>query len=559
MSLENRSNKYKSIILNKRQLCDLELIINGGFKPLNGFMNKNDYESCVSNMRLSNGKLWSIPITLSINEKQRDELKHCDYVVLKHDTGLPLAIMKIDNIYKPDIEKECKLVYGGYDDNHPYVKILMNYHNEGYIYNIGGDIIESKLPPHYDFQEHRLTPQETKKYFKENGWNKIIGFQTRNPMHRSHYELTQYALRCAGENSKILIHPVVGMTQECDINYHTRVRCYKKLMNYYEKDSALLSLLPLSMRMAGPREAVWHAQIRKNYGCTHFVVGRDHAGPSYKRKDGKDFYGPYEAQQLLMKYVKEIDIIPIISKMIVYTVKKDETNELLGEYKPIDEVEKDYRIMKISGTQQREMLRKGEKIPDWFTFPLVAQELERSFKSNKEKGLSLYFVGLSGSGKSTIANFVIAKLKELSNKEITYLDGDIVRLHLSKGLGFTPEDRSINVRRIGYVSSEITKHGGITIAANIAPFENDRKYNRELISQYGNYVEIYVNTNLDECEKRDVKGLYKLARQGIVKEFTGITSPFEEPIKPELILDGSKSINENVNKVVDYLRENNYI
>ena len=329
------------------------------------------------------------------------------------------------------------------------------------------------MPLHYDFIEDRLTPYETKEFFKKNKWNKIIGFQTRNPMHRSHYELTQYAMKQAGDNARLLIHPVVGITQDCDINYHTRVRCYQKIIDKYETNTAKLCLLPLSMRMAGPREAIWHAIIRKNYGCTHFVVGRDHAGPSYKTKDGNDFYGPYEAQDLLIKYADEIGIKVITSKMIVYAISKESGN---GIHVPIDQVDENkYDIMKISGTQQRDVLRAGGDLPEWFSFPSVVNELRADFKPLNQQGFCLYFIGLSGSGKSTLANAVNVKLKELiKGKNTTLLDGDIVRLNLSKGLGFSKEDRSINIRRIGYLCTEITKHYGIALAANIAPYEEDR-------------------------------------------------------------------------------------
>lgn len=551
--------KFKFITLSKREVCDFELIVNQGFNPLNGFMNKKDYESCVSDMRLSNGKLWAMPITLSINQKQYDELKHSDYVLLKHETGLPLGLMNIkydENIYRYDLKKECEKVYGAYDTNHPYVKILQENYDNGRVYYIGGEIEKFQLPPHYDFISYRMTPKETKDYFKENGWGKIVGFQTRNPMHRSHFELTKYALKVAGTDSRLFLNPVVGITQDCDINYHTRVKCYKELMQYYEDNEAVLGLLPLTMRMAGPREAVWHAQIRKNYGCTHFIVGRDHAGPSYKRKDGKDFYGPYDAQDLLMKHADEIGIIPIVSKMIVYALPKNEENEMNGRYIPIDEVDKNkYNVMTISGTQQRDMLRKGEKIPEWFTFSSVETELKKSYKPLNEQGFSLYFVGLSGCGKSTIANFVMAKLNELTNRKISYYDGDIVRLNLSQGLGFSEKDRSINVRRIGFVCAETVKHGGIAVAANIAPFEEDRKYNRDKISNEGHYIEIFVNTSIEECEKRDVKGLYKLARQGVIKDFTGISSRFDIPTDCDLTLDDKESIEENVDIVIKYIKD----
>tara|TARA_B100000886_G_scaffold336968_1_gene296760 strand:+ start:4039 stop:5730 length:1692 start_codon:yes stop_codon:yes gene_type:complete len=563
MSFEEKCNQYKSITLNKRQICDFELLVNGGFSPLNGFLEKKDYDSCVSKMRLLDDSLWAMPITLSINEKQRDELKHSNYVVLKHDTGLPLGLMNIsdpDSIYEYDLQKECENVYGSYDDNHPYVKILKESYESGNRFYIGGKIEEFKLPPHYDFVTDRMTPKQTKEYFRENGWSKIVGFQTRNPMHRSHYELTKYALKVAGSYGRLFLNPVVGITQDCDINYHTRVKCYKKLMQYYEKDTAMLCLLPLTMRMAGPREAVWHAQIRKNYGCTHFVVGRDHAGPSYKKKNGHDFYGPYDAQDLLMKHADEIGIVPIVSKMIVYALPHEEHDEMKGEYMPIDEVDENkHKVMKISGTQQREMLRKGEKIPDWFTFSAVEEELKKSYKPLNEQGFTLYFVGLSGCGKSTIANFVMAKLNEYTNRKMSYLDGDIVRLNLSQGLGFSEKDRSINVRRIGFCCAEITKHGGIAVAANIAPFKEDRIYNREKISSEGHYIEIFVDTSLDNCEKRDVKGLYKLARKGVIKEFTGITSRFDKPENVELVLSDKNTIEQNVNLVIDYLKNNGLI
>ena len=561
LNIEN--NSYPTITLNKRQLGDYELIVNGAFNPLNGFMNKDDYNECLENMRLKNGSLWAIPITLSITEQQKDSLQHSNYVILNHESGLPLGLMDIsysNSIYKPNLMLEFNNVYGSTDTNHPYVNILQTQFDEGYIYNIGGKIIDAKLPPHYNFTEYRLTPKETNEYFRENGWSKIVAFQTRNPMHRSHYELTQYALKVAGKHSSLFLNPVIGVTQDCDIDYTTRVKCYKELMKYYNKDNAILNLLPLTMRMAGPREAIWHAQIRKNYGCTHFVVGRDHAGPSYKKKDGTDFYGAYDAQELLLKYSDEIGIIPIISKMIVYVLPKNETNLMNGKYMPIDTVDEDNNIiMKISGTEQREMLKNGIKIPEWFTFPSIANILTETHAPLDKQGFTLYFVGLSGSGKSTIANFVMSKLGELTNRKISYLDGDIVRLNLSQGLGFSLSDRSINVRRIGFVCSEVTRHGGIAVAANIAPLEKDRKINREKIEVEGHYIEIFVNSSIENCRKRDVKGLYKLAEKGIIKEFTGISSPFEKPLNPEIVLVDEQTIEENVNIVVDYLKEKNLV
>ena len=556
MNLVEESTKYLGITLNDRQLCDLELILNGGFNPLDGFMIKNDYENCINNMRLANGEIWPIPIVLHISEEIRDKLIHLDYVTLKDQTGIPIAIMDITNknsVFKPDLETECKNVYGAYDENHPYVNILMEYSKLGLNYCCGGEIVNYQMPIHYDFIKDRLTPSETKQFFIENKWKKIIGFQTRNPMHRSHYELTKYAMNEVGDDAKLLLHPVVGITQNCDVNYHTRVRCYKKLMDYYEPNTAKLCLLPLSMRMAGPREAVWHAIIRKNYGCTHFVVGRDHAGPSYKTKEGNDFYGPYDAQELLMQHADEIGIKVITSKMIVYAISK-ETN--IGKSAPIDKVDKDkYDIMNISGTQQRDILRAGGDLPEWFSFPNVVDELREDFKPLHQHGFCLYFIGLSGCGKSTLANAVETKLKELiRGRNTTLLDADIVRLNLSKGLGFSKEDRSTNIRRIGYLCSEITKHYGIVLAANIAPYEEDRIYNRKLVTGQGaHYIEIFVDTPLEECEARDCKGLYKAARAGTIKQFTGISDPFEQPEHSDLIVNGIDPNDKNVNKVIDLL------
>jgi sulfate adenylyltransferase len=542
------------VILNKRQLCDLELLLNGGFAPLEGFMNEKDYRSCLENMTLTNGSIWTIPIVLGTEKL----VKVDDIVTLKDETGVSIASMVIDDVYIPDLLEECKYVLGSDDSNHPYHSIIMSNNGKKYI---GGKVTKIRLPAdkglrsslsvnlplHYDFMDLRYTPEQTKEYFKEKGWNTIIGFQTRNPLHRSHYELTKFALKEVGDDAKLLLHPSVGVTQDCDIDYHTRVRCYKKLVAKYPEDTVLLSLLPLSMRMAGPREAVWHALIRKNYGCTHFIVGRDHAGPSYKKKDGSPFYGPYEAHELLTRLESKIGIKIVMSPSIVY-VKE------LGEYRRENEVSKDMTVLNISGTQQRDMLSKDVEIPEWFSWKDIIEELRNEFKVLNNKGLCIYLVGLSGSGKSTIANVLIDKIKEMGvSKKITLLDADVVRLNLSKGLGFSKEDRSTNVRRIGYVASEIVNNGGIVICANIAPYEADRQANRKLISSKGRYIEVYMKTSLECCIRRDVKGLYKLALEGKVQNFTGVSDPFEEPLTADLVLDGddmNMEIGENVEKIL---------
>ena len=544
-----------SIVLNPRQQCDLEMILNDGFAPLKTFLNKQDYFSVLNNMRLSTGELWPMPIVLSADKTFIENLFKCCKstidetpleIILLNEENLPLAKIINPEFYEPDVKLECEKVFNSTDKNHPYIKETLEQKN---IYYVSGELVELNPFPHFDFRENRLTPQQTKKYFKENGWETIVGFQTRNPMHRSHYELTKYALGKAGPGAKLLLHPVVGVTQACDVNYHTRVRCYKKLLNHYEPNTTLLSLLPISMRMAGPREALWHTLIRQNYGCTHFVVGRDHAGPSYKKEDGSSFFGPFDAHELIESVEDELDIKVIKSQFIVY-VKNLET------YIPMDQVEDKEQIVHISGTKQRELLNKGLPIPDWFTFPDVLEELKKSYKCVNEQGFCLYLVGLSGSGKSTVMNAVKARLQELDSRHITTLDGDVVRQHLSKGLGFNKEDRSTNVRRIGWLASEVVKHNGIVLTANIAPYKDDRDWNREIIGK--NYIEVLVDTPLEECEKRDCKGLYKLARSGVIKEFTGISDPFEIPEKPEILVKLS-SIEKQVETIMNYLQDTGLI
>ncbi len=512
-----------TIVLDEKTLCDLECIIDGYFAPLTSFMNQEDWENVCQNLHLKNGNFFPLPVNLAVRE---DQVRLDEKVKLVDQTNYPLAELEVNEIYKPDINFECAKAYGTTDTNHPFVNYKQNHKDKVYI---SGILTKINSIRHYDFKGLRLTPKESKAHFKKLGWKTIVGFQTRNPMHRAHFELTKYALKKTGEkNAKLFLNPIVGETQSVDIDYHTRVYCYKELLKYYQNNQVLLGLLPLAMRMAGPREACLHALIRKNYGCTHFVVGRDHAGPSFKTKEGQNFYGPYDAQELLAKYATEIGIKPVISKMIVF-------NESKHTYQPIDEISKEDKVLQLSGTEVRKRLINREEIPEWFSYPQVVSILRRSIK---KRGTCYYFIGLSGSGKTTIANKL--KIKLLENDpalEITILDGDIVRQNLTKGLGFSKEDRSKNVRRIGYVASELVKHGATVLCANIAPYDDDRLANRKLIERIGGkYVEIWVDTPLEICEQRDVKGLYKLAREGKIKQFTGISDPFETPTKADIII-----------------------
>tara|TARA_B100000945_G_scaffold307361_1_gene295732 strand:+ start:568 stop:2271 length:1704 start_codon:yes stop_codon:yes gene_type:complete len=538
---------YESIYLNERQLCDLEMLMSGAFSPLKGFLGEKDYESVLEKTRLNNGVVWPIPITLDISKDLSEKINIGEKVVLRDYEGIALAILIISDKWVPDRFTEAKNIFGTVDTVHPAVDYLINH--SGPIY-LGGEILGLEFPRHYDFQDLRQTPAQIRERFYGLGWEKVIAFQTRNPMHCAHIELIN---RAAKEiDGKILVHPVVGMTKPGDVDHYTRVRCYKEVMKRFKYNTALLSLIPLAMRMGGPREALWHAIIRKNYGCTHLIIGRDHAGPGIDSK-GSPFYGPYEAQNLVKKYSKEIGVEMVPFQLLVFVKEK-------SIFLPIDEVPKSQTYLNISGTELRNKLDKGENIPDWFTYPEVANELRKSHPPKREKGFTVFFTGLSGSGKSTIANALMIKLLENGRRPVTLLDGDIVRINLSSELGFSKEHRNLNIQRIGFVASEITKNRGIAICAPIAPYSNIREQNRALISQCGGYIEIYVSTPLEVCEKRDVKGLYAKARQGIIKGFTGLDDPYEEPANPEINIDTTHiSQDEAIDNVLKYLKDEGYI
>jgi sulfate adenylyltransferase len=541
------SSKYRSWVLRDRQICDLEMILNGGFSPLNGFLNKDNYENVLNEMRLSDGRVWPMPITLDVNQEFSKLISIGDRITLKDKEGFSIAILEVEDNWEPDLLKESELVFGTKDLSHPSADYLQNHSNDVYI---GGKVELIDLPHHYDYKNLRDSPKNLKQKFKDLGWDNIVAFQTRNPLHKAHVEMTLKALKDLDAN--LLIHPVVGMTKPGDVDHYTRVRCYQHVLEKYPKNKAMLSLIPLAMRMGGPREALWHALIRKNYGCTHLIVGRDHAGPGLD-KDGNPFYGPYDAQEMLQKFEEEIGIKMVPFKFLVYLPDEN-------IYKPIDEISNDTNYKTVSGTELRDYLDKGKDIPEWFTYKDVANELQKSRPPKSKRGLTIFFTGLSGSGKSTLANGLLIKLLENGNRPVTLLDGDIVRTHLSSELGFSKEHRSLNVKRIGYVASEITKNGGIAICAPIAPYEKDRSYNRNLISKLGGYIEIHVSTSLEKCEERDVKGLYKLARKGVVKEFTGVSDPYEVPQDAELVIDSSDVDPEKlVEKIYDFIKSSSFI
>ncbi|KAI1771640.1 putative sulfate adenylyltransferase [Hypoxylon cercidicola] len=519
-----------AITLTERQLCDLELILNGGFSPLEGFMNEADYNGVVKDNRLADGVLFSMPITLDVAEETIKELglKSGVRVTLRDlRDDRSLAILTVDDIYKPDKVLEAKEVFGSDDEAHPAVKYLFRTAADFYV---GGKVEAVNRLQHYDFVDLRYTPAELRLHFDKLGWTRVVAFQTRNPMHRAHRELTVRAAR--SHHANVLIHPVVGLTKPGDIDHFTRVRVYKALLPRYPNGMAVLGLLPLAMRMGGPREAIWHAIIRKNHGATHFIVGRDHAGPG-KNSQGVDFYGPYDAQYAVEKYRDELGIEVVPFQMMTYLPDKD-------EYAPVDQIPKDTRTLNISGTELRSRLRSGRDIPEWFSYPEVVKVLRESHPPRAAQGFTVFLTGYTNSGKDQIARALQVTLNQQGGRSVSMLLGENVRHELSSELGFSREDRSTNIARIAFVSGELTRSGAAVIAAPIAPFDADRAAAKETVEKYGDFYLVHVATPLEYCEKTDKRGIYAKARAGEIKGFTGVDDPYEVPTKADLVVDCEK-------------------
>jgi len=538
------ASQLPSIQISPRFVCDLELLATGAFSPLGRFMGEEEHRRVLDEMRLSNDIIFPMPITLPV--EPGEEIKQDQDIALRDSNNNLLAVMTIEDIYEWNFEEVAEKVYGTLDLRHPLVAEM---HRWGKL-NISGRLRVLELPPHYDFQDMRLTPAQTRARLLEYGYPNVVAFQTRNPLHRVHEEMTK---RAAQEvDGVLLLHPVVGMTKPGDVDHYTRVRTYKALASeYYDEDRILLSLLPLAMRLAGPREALWHAIIRRNYGANYLIVGRDHAGPGVD-SEGKPFYGPYDAQELVAQYEDEIGVKMVPFQMLVYLPEE-------GRYEEINKVPEGVKTSSISGTQVREdYLNNGRTLPDWFTRPEVAQILAESYPPRHKQGVCVWFTGLSGAGKSTIASVLTVMLQQYG-RQVTVLDGDVVRTHLSKGLGFSKEGRDTNIRRIGYVASEIVRHGGVAVCAAVSPYRATRNDVRNMVGK-DHYVEIFVDTPLEVCEQRDVKGLYAKARSGEIKGFTGIDDPYEEPNHAEIRLDTVKySPEENARSIVDYLSESGLV
>lgn len=528
--LVEEAEDLPAIILTERQLCDLELIISGGFSPLEGFMNEKDYNGVVENLRLADGNLFSMPICLDLSQNAIHETKmEAGSRITLRDfrDDRNLAILTVDDIYKPDKAKEAKEVFGG-DEEHPAIKYLFNKAEEFYV---GGKVEAINRLNHYDYVALRYTPAELRTHFDKLGWSRVVAFQTRNPMHRAHRELTVRAARARQAN--VLIHPVVGLTKPGDIDHFTRVRVYQALLPRYPNGMAVLGLLPLAMRMGGPREAIWHAIIRKNHGTTHFIVGRDHAGPG-KNSKGVDFYGPYDAQYAVEKYRAELGIEVVPFQQMIYLPDSD-------EYKPDDEVKPGVRTLNISGTELRSRLRTGTDIPEWFSYPEVVKVLRQSHPPRYKQGFTVFLTGFQNSGKDAVARALDVTLNQQGGRSVSLLLGETVRSELSSELGFSHSDRSKNIQRIAFVAAELTKAGAAVIAAPIAPFEDSRKTARETIGQYGDFFLVHVATSLEYSEKTDKKGIYAKARRGSITGFTGVDDPYEAPSKPDLRVDLEKT------------------
>ena len=551
--LRRISRDLTSCQLSERNIYDLELLLCGAFSPLEGFLGQADFDSVCDNMRLADGTLWPLPVCLDVDENVaetlRAETSSSDgkpMLVLRDVEGNPRAVLHVDEVYDVDRQAQARAMYGTDDAHHPGVAQVLSLSGRP---NVGGRLEGITRPARYGAEDLRLDPAAARARWTELGLKRIVAFQTRNPLHRAHFEITRRAAR--DTDAHLLIHPVVGPTRPGDIDPFTRIRCYRAVLERYPAGEASLALLPLAMRMAGPREAVFHAIIRKNYGCTHFIVGRDHAGPG-KDAEGRPYHGPYDAQELMAEHAEELGIEQVTMKEWTYVPGRD-------AHLPVDEVEEGEETLFISGSELRRRLRSGEELPHWLTFPEVDRELRRTYRPPQAQGFTVFFTGLSGAGKSTVAKALAAALQEQGDRLVTVLDGDVVRNNLTSELGFSKAHRDLNIQRIGWVAQEITRHGGAAICAAIAPYDEARRKVRSMVAPVGGFCLVHVATPLEVCEARDAKGLYAKARAGIIKEFTGISDPYEAPDDADLVIDTSRlSPSESAREIVNFLAQGGF-
>jgi sulfate adenylyltransferase len=546
-ALREASLGFASLTLSKRQMCDLELLISGGFAPLDGFMDRVTYESVLTDTRLPGGGVWPLPITLDVSEAFAEKVAPGQQIALRDPEGFMPAVMTVTDIWRPGKQAEAQAVFGTRSGSHPGVRHLLE--QEGPVY-LGGRVEGIQLPAHHDFESLWDTPEELKHLFRKMGWRRVLAVHSSNPMHRLEREVILQIAK--DQQAHILLHPAVGVTKPGDLHYYARVHCYKALRRRFPHDMAALSLLPLAMRMAGPKEALWHAIVNRNFGATHFMVGPDHASPPASGGDG--FYGKYEAQEYVAGFAEEIGIEPVPVREHAYVPQR-------GRF--MADVDIEQQGLEARAMNSREFMNRlirDQEIPEWFSYPEVIEELRRVYPPRSRQGITLFFTGLSGSGKSTLANIVFAKLIEAGSRPVSLLDGDIVRQNLSSELGFSKAHRDINIRRIGFVASEITKNRGVAICAPIAPYAETRAAVRNMIEPHGAFIEIHVSTPLEVCEGRDRKGLYAKARKGIIPEFTGISDPYDVPQNPEIRIDTSQfAPAEAAQSIMLYLLKEGYL
>jgi sulfate adenylyltransferase len=542
--VQARAGALPRVKLTQRSICDLEILATGGFSPLRGFLKQEDYRRVVEEMRLTSGELFPIPVTCPAEPTAGLDAGREIALTDMHD-GL-LAVMRVEEVYEWDLEQEARMVCGTFDPRHPLVAEM---HSWGRL-NIAGELRVVALPRNFDFKELRLSPSEVRRRLAALGRRNVVAFQTRNPLHRAHEELTKRAAEQIG--GTLLLHPAVGMTKPGDIDHYTRVRSYKALAErYYERERMMLALVPLAMRMAGPREALWHAIIRRNYGANHFIIGRDHASPG-RDSEGRPFYPPYEAQRLLEEHRAEIGVTPLPFSELLYLPDED-------RYEEAARIPEGKRTVAVSGTEVKtEYLDRGRPLPGWLTRPEVATILASAHPPRDQQGFCVWFTGLSGAGKTTTADILAVKLLE-RGRQVTVLDGDVVRANLSKGLGFGKDDRDTNIRRIGYVAAEIARHGGACICAAVSPYRTTRNECRAMVG-HERFIEVFVDTPLAVCESRDAKGMYRQARDGKLKNFTGVSDPYEPPLDSEIVIDTvNLSAEENAARILDYLVEQGFV
>lgn len=545
--LKDIAMSLPEIVLNDSQMCDFELLATGAFSPLTGFMNRSDYESVLDRMRLQNDLVWPLPVCLDIPETLARSLEAGQSVAIRDPEGFLLAVMHIEDIWPIDGQKELKMVLGSDNKHHPGVQNFLKKSGDFYL---GGKLEVISLPLHFDFKQLRLSPKEVREIYTKLGWQRVVGFQTSNPIHRPQFEMTVSAMRKAKAN--LLMMAVSGMRKPGDFDHYTRVRCYRQVTRHYPPDSFILSLLPLSLRLAGPRDALLHTIVAKNYGCTHFIIGHGHASPG-RGSDGKPYYDDEALKEETLRFSGEIGVTIMPFNEMIYLPFED-------EYRFSDQIPEETQTISLSRTDIRNRIRTGRKVPEWASFDGVIKELRKAYPHPRKQGFTIFLTGLSGAGKSTIAKVIYSKFLEIGDRPVTLLDGDIVRQNLSSELKFSKEHRDINVRRIGFVASEITKNRGIAICAPIAPYEATRTEIRQTIEAYGGFIEVHVATPIEECEKRDRKGMYAKARAGLIKGFTGVDDPYENPVTPEVWINTTDiTPDEAAHEILLFLNQKGYI